>query len=48
MNNGKWDERMDTEKRMQRIRVLEKMRQNPEFSKRLGIRNKSDFKPEKE
>ena len=39
---------MGTKKRMQLIRMLEKMQQNPEFSRKLGIRDKSDFKPEKE
>ena len=39
---------MDTEKRMQLIRMIEKMEQNPEFSKKIGIRNKSDFKQGKE
>ena len=39
---------MDTAKRMQLIRVLEKMERNPEFSKKLGIGNKSEFRPEKE
>lgn len=47
ISNTEWDERMGTEKRMQLIRMLEKMEQNPEFSKKIGIRNKSDFKPEK-
>lgn len=39
---------MGTEKRMQLIRMIEKMEQNPEFSKKIGVRNKSDFKQEKE
>ena len=39
---------MDTEKRMQLIRIIEKMEKNPEFSEKLGIRNKSVLKPVKE
>lgn len=39
---------MDTEKRMQLIRVIEKIENSPEFSEKLGIKNKSEFKPEKE
>ena len=32
---------MDTAKRMQLIRIIEKMEKNPEFSEKLGIKNKS-------
>lgn len=39
---------MDTEKRIQLIRIIEKTGKNPEFSERLGIRNKSVWKPVKE
>lgn len=39
---------MDTAKRMQLIRIIEKMEKNPEFSEKLGIRNKSVLKPVKE
>lgn len=39
---------MDAEKRMQLVRVIEKMERNPEFSEKLGIKNKSELKPEKE
>lgn len=39
---------MDTVKRMQLIRVIEKIEKNPEFSEKMGIRNKSVLKPEKE
>ncbi len=36
---------MDTAKRMQLIRIIEKMEKNPEFSEKLGIKNKSVWKP---
>lgn len=36
---------MDTAKRMQLIRIIEKMEKNPEFSEKLGIKNKSVLKP---
>lgn len=39
---------MDTAKRMQLIRMIEKMEKNPEFSAKLGIQNKSVLKLEKE
>lgn len=39
---------MDTAKRMQLIRIIEKMEKNPEFSEKLGIQYKSVLKPEKE
>lgn len=39
---------MDAEKRMQLVRVIEKMEKNPEFSEKLGMKNKSIWKPEKE
>lgn len=35
---------MDTEKRIRLIRILGKMENNPEFSEKLGIKNKSEFK----
>jgi len=38
---------MGAEKRMRLIRILEKMEQNLEFSKKIGIRNKSDFRQDK-
>lgn len=36
---------MDTAKRMQLIRIIEKMEKNPEFSEKLRIKNKSVLKP---
>lgn len=39
---------MDTEKRIQLIRIIEKMEKNREFSEKLGIRDKSVLKPVKE
>ena len=39
---------MDTAKRMQLIRIIEKMEKNPEFSEKLGNRNMSVLKPVKE
>ena len=39
---------MDTAKRMQMIRIIEKMEKNPELSTKLGIQNKSVLKPAKE
>lgn len=39
---------MDAAKRIQLIRIIEKMEKNPEFSEKLGIKNKSVLKPEKE
>ena len=35
---------LDTAKRLQLIRVIEKIEKNPEFSDRLGVKNKSEFK----
>lgn len=39
---------MDTAKRIELIRMIEKMERNSEFSERLGIRNKSELRPERE
>ena len=39
---------LDTAKRLQLIRVMEKIEKNPEFSDRLGVKNKSEFKSEKD
>ena len=39
---------MDTSKRMQVLRIIEKMEKNPEFSEKLGMQNKSVWKPIKE
>ena len=39
---------MDTAKRMQLLRIIEKMEKNPEFSEKLGMQNKSVWKPIKE
>lgn len=39
---------MNTAKRIHLIRILEKMEKNPEFSEKLGIKDKSQFKFEKE
>lgn len=39
---------MDTAKRMQLIRIIEKMDKNPKFSAKLGVQNKSVLKPVKE
>lgn len=39
---------MDTEKRIQLIRIIEKMEKNREYSEKLGIRDKSVLKPVKE
>lgn len=39
---------MDTAKRIQLLRIIEKMEKNPEFSEKLGIRNKSVLKLVKE
>lgn len=39
---------MDTAKRMQLIRIIEKMEKNLEFSEKLGMQNKSVLKPIKE
>ena len=35
---------MDTAKRIQLIRIIEKTEKNPEFSEKLGIQNKSVWK----
>lgn len=35
---------MDTAKRIQMIRILGKIEENPKFSEKLGIKNKSVFK----
>ena len=35
-------------KRIELIRMIEKMERNSEFSERLGVRNKSELLPEKE
>lgn len=39
---------MDTAKRMQLIRIIERMEKNLEFSEKLGIQNKSVLKSTKE
>lgn len=39
---------MDTAKRMQLIRIIEKIEKNPEFSDKMGIRNNSRMKQIKE
>ena len=39
---------MDTAKRLQLIRIIEKMEKNPGFSEKLGIKNQSEFRQEKE
>ena len=36
---------MDVIERRRMVRILEEMRQNPEYSNRLGIKDKSVFKP---
>lgn len=38
---------MSIAKRIHLIRILEKIERNPEFSEKLGIKNKSQFKFEK-
>lgn len=39
---------MDTAKRMQLVQVIEKMERNPAFSEKLGMKNKSQLRQEKE
>lgn len=39
---------MNTAERIQLIRIIGKIEKNPEFSGKLGIWNKSVFKPSKE
>ena len=39
---------MNAEHRIRLIRVIEKIEKNPEFSDRLGVKNKSEFRSEKE
>lgn len=34
---------MDTKKRMQLIRTIAKIEKNPEFSRRIGVKNRSYF-----
>lgn len=38
---------MGTAKRMQLIRILNKMERNPELSEKIGIKDKSQFRFEK-
>ena len=38
---------MHTEKRLKLIRITEKIRRNPDFSKRLGIADTSCYRPYK-
>lgn len=38
---------MNTERRIKRIRLIEKIDKNPEFSQKIGVRNTSDFILEK-
>lgn len=38
---------MNAEQRIKMIRLIEKIDKNPEFSKKIGVRNISDFVPEK-
>ena len=35
---------MNAEHRIRLIRVIEKIEKNPEFSDRLGVKNKSEFR----
>ncbi len=37
-------DRMDTDKRIQLIRTIEKMKKNPTTCRKLGIQNKSTWK----
>ena len=39
---------MEPEKRIQLIKMIEKIEKNPGFSEKLGIRNKSEFERRKE
>ena len=38
---------MNTEQRIKRIRLIEKIDKNPEFRQKIGVRNVSDFVSEK-
>ena len=38
---------MNTEQRITMIRLIEKIDKNPEFSQKIGVRNRSDFVLEK-
>ncbi len=39
---------MNVEQRLRLIRVIEKIKRNPEFSEKLGIRDQSKLKSRKE
>lgn len=39
---------MDTRKRLQLIRIIAKMEKNPEFSRKIGAKNRSYFRQENE
>ena len=39
---------MEAAQRIQLIRIIEKMEKNPAFSKKLGIKNTSEYLAEKE
>ena len=39
---------MNAAKRIQLIRIIEKIEKNPEFSNKLGVKNTSDFISDKQ
>jgi len=41
--HGRRGEQMDTAQRIKRIRMIEKIEKNPEFSDKIGVRNTSGF-----
>ena len=38
---------MNVEERIKRIRLIDKIDKNQKFSQKIGVRNRSDFIPEK-
>ena len=38
---------MNTAQRIRMIRIITKIDNNPDFSKKIGVKNTSTFKPEK-
>ena len=44
----KWGDQMEAAQRIRLIRIIEKMEKNPAFSNKLGIKNTSEYLPEKE
>ncbi len=51
LTRGQWFQKrgrpMNTAQRLHLIRIITKIDNNPDFSKKIGVKNTSTFKPEK-